>query len=215
MLYRILIATFILITSCCQKQKVNMSVAETNQNKAEKQEQILSEEDKILDSLKGLKFDTTNYLGKISYLKNQLGIQYYPFGYDRDTLFDINYDGKKDLIFFVFALAGTGLKQGMEAYIFSPEHRCFVRDSLLSSVRNPSFFLDKKKITGFYLANGGGYCNELRYKKGRWVETKIVDVSNDNDIVDWKITNLESGKKTVIKESYFGIPPKEVLETNY
>lgn len=192
-----------------------MSVAETNQNKAEKQEQILSEEDKILDSLKGLKFDTTNYLGKISYLKNQLGIQYYPFGYDRDTLFDINYDGKKDLIFFVFALAGTGLKQGMEAYIFSPEHRCFVRDSLLSSVRNPSFFLDKKKITGFYLANGGGYCNELRYKKGRWVETKIVDVSNDNDIVDWKITNLESGKKTVIKESYFGIPPKEVLETNY
>ena len=192
-----------------------MSVAETNQNKAEKQEQILSEEDKILDSLKGLKFDTTNYLGKISYLKNQLGIQYYPFGYDRDTLFDINYDGKKDLIFFVFAQAGTGLKQGMEAFIFSPVHRCFVRDSLLSSIRNPSFFLDKQKITGFYLANGGGYCNELRFKKGRWVETKIVDVSNDKDIVDWKITNLESGKKTVIKESYFGIPPKEVLETNY
>lgn len=164
-----------------------------------------------LDYLKQLVFDTTTNEGKLDFIRNQVAIELFPMESEKDTLIDVNFDHKKDFIFTYFAQAGTGRKEGVIVYINNGDHH-YIKDSLLSSIRNPSFFLKKKKITGYYLAHGGGECIELNYFNEKWNITKVVSVENHEENSKWICTFPEMNSVKTFKLPYKHIPPSEIIE---
>lgn len=166
-----------------------------------------------LDQLKQLVFDTTTIEGKLDFIRNQVAIELFPIEPEKDTLIDVNFDRKKDFIFTYFAQAGTGRKEGMIVYINKGNHH-FIKDSLLTSIRNPSFFLKKKKITGYYLAHGGGECIELNYFNEKWNITNIITVDNEEENTIWNCFDPLTKKHKKLKIPYTYSPPNEIIETN-
>lgn len=166
-----------------------------------------------LDHLKQLVFDTTTEEGKLDFIRNKVAIELFPMEPEKDTLIDVNFDHKKDFIFTYFAQAGTGRKEGMVVYLNKGDSH-FFRDSLLSSIRNPSFFLKKKKITGYYLANGGGECIELKYFNEKWNITKEVSMDNNEENSTWICTYPEKNSSKTFRIPYNYIPPSEIIEVD-
>ena len=132
---------------------------------------------------------------------------------DSDTLLDLNYDGNNDYIINYYGQSGSGIKNKVRIYIYDKKKGEFVLDERLSDLSNPSFYLDKKMITEFYIGNGGGSGSKLEWIKEKWQVTKTFDVEHAEKTI-WKTTNLLSGKIEYFELPFQLIPPAEILETN-
>jgi hypothetical protein len=102
--------------------------------------------------------------------------------------------------------------------LFDPNGKKYRKDTLLSSVTNPSYYLIGKMITGFYLGNGGGGGDQLEWMNGAWVVTKKVSASSGENYIDsvyWSIYYPLTGKKDSVLDLYRGVPIKAVLRNEY
>lgn len=178
---------------------------------------VLDTELSDYDSLSLVKIDTSTLKGKRAYILNQFYLEN-PFNdRDIDTLFDVNYDGFKDFIIPYYHQSGTGLKHAVQIYLYSKKHNTYFTDSLLSQIQNPSFYIQKKKITGFYIGMGGGSGQELIWKNKIWQIHKTFEVENiGNEYGDkslWTISYPSINKTEKIIKAYRMIPYPEILET--
>lgn len=206
----LLTLTLILLTASCNETISSKEKAKQTDVQTSTEEVDL--EDLILDSLKKMSFDTNTYNGKLDYIRNLVAMELFPMEVNDDTLFDLNFDGIDDLVFSYYAQAGTGRKEGMFVYLNKGTKNIFEKDSLLSSIRNPSFFLKKKKITGYYLAHGGGECIELKFFNKKWNISKLVSVDNHEENSRWICTFPEKNSSKTYNLPYDYIPPSEIIE---
>lgn len=80
---------------------------------------------------------------------------------DSDTLIDLNYDNIKDFVIGYYGQSGTGLKNKIRVYLYDIKKDNYVLNEQLSNLSNPTFYIDEKTITEFYISNGGGSGNKL------------------------------------------------------
>jgi hypothetical protein len=166
------------------------------------------------DSLINLRIDTTTLAGKREYITNRFYIENDLVSPDYDTLIDVTYDGNKDYIIGYYGRQGTGIKNRVKVYFFNTQCNCYILNEQLSDLPNPTFYIRDKKITGFYIGNGGGGGGRLEWLDNRWTTTKEFEVDNDGDTTKWKLS-YPLKKKTEIKvRPYQMIPPKDILETD-
>lgn len=209
----------ILIFSCrekAQRKKSQNSYLEYTVIKNDTPK-VLNTELSDYDSLSLVKIDTSSLEGKRNYILNQFYLQN-PFRSNgNDTLFDVNYDGFKDLIIPTYGQSGTGFKYGAEVYLYTKSIRSYVLDSLLSGNPNPSFFIKEKKITSFYIGLGGGYGTEFIWKNKIWQIHKTFEVHRLGDELGstalWRITYESSNKTEKHIKPFREIPYPEILET--
>jgi hypothetical protein len=166
------------------------------------------------DSLRDAKIDTTTLKGKREYLMNRFLIEHTPSAPDYDTLRDLNFDGQKDYIIGFYGLAGSGIKNRVKIYFYNKKQNRYVLSEILTDLPNPTFYIEKKKITGFYIGNGGGDGARLEWIKGKWTITKEFSVSNEGDNTVWEVNYPLLKKKVKIVRPFQMIPPDDILETN-
>ena len=133
---------------------------------------------------------------------------------DYDTLIDLTYDGHKDYIIGYYGKSGTGIKNRVNIYLFNPKRHSYILDEQLSNLSNPTFYIKQKKITGFYIGNGGGGGSKFEWINNIWTLTKEFDVDKDGDTTKWKISYPLKKKKNTIVRPFQMIPPEEILETD-
>jgi hypothetical protein len=165
------------------------------------------------DSLAKADVDTTTLNGKREWIMNQFLIDHRQ-NPDFDTSLDLTYDGFKDYVIGYYGQSGTGIKNRVKVYFYQSRCNCFLLDEQLSGLPNPTFYIKKKKITGFYIGHGGGGGGRLEWLNNKWTRTKEFEVDNDDDSTKWMITYPLSGKKEVKARPFQMIPPAEILETN-
>lgn len=161
-------------------------------------------------ALKDLKIDTSTLEGKRKYILEYVAIENGATEYD--TLVDLNYDGNNDYVIGVYGQCGTGFKNGVVVYLLNTNADCYIKDTVITGLPNPTFYLKQKKITSFYLGGGGGAGERLELINGIWVVTKRFNVSNDTENTIWEIEYPLKGKKEVYRHSYQMLPPENVLE---
>lgn len=166
------------------------------------------------DSLARVHVDTSTLQGKRSRLMNQFLLENGLVAPDYDTLIDLTYDGHKDYIIGYYGKSGTGIKNRVNVYMFNPKKHSYFLDQQLSNLPNPTFYINKKKITGFYIGNGGGGGSKFEWINNKWTLTKEFDVDKDGDTAKWKISYPLKKKEEVIVRPFQMIPPEEILETD-
>ena len=224
-----ILALFLLAVGCDSKQK---STAAKEKNR-KYMDSLHSELDYSLDlqrqsAKKALKkdlskskdsiiIDTSTLAGKRKYISDQLRATLYPLGggYSFDTLFDVNYDQSKDFILAYYGPAGTGLKHRVEVYVYSSQKNNYIFDEQLSSLFNPTFYIDEKKITSFYIAHGGGEGKQLEWVNQKWQITKEFFVRNQGEQSIWEINYPLIHKKETLIHPYQPFPPKSILISQY
>jgi hypothetical protein len=132
---------------------------------------------------------------------------------DYDTLIDLNYDNIKDFIIGYYGQSGTGIKNKVRVYLFDTNKNDYVLNEQLSGLSNPTFYIKQKKITEFYIGNGGGNGSKLEWIDKKWIVTKVFDVDYNKINTIWKITYPLEMKTENITRPFQMIPPKEILET--
>ena len=165
------------------------------------------------DSLANAFVDTTTLKGKRQWIMNHFLIENNLSLPDYDTLFDLTYDGYNDYVIGYYGQAGTGIKNRVKVYFYNPKNKRYILDEQLSDLPNPTFYIKQKKITGFYIGNGGGGGGRLEWLNGKWTTTKEFDVHNEGDTTKWKISYPLKKKKEVLVQPYQMIPPENILET--
>lgn len=168
----------------------------------------------MYDSLARAPVDTSTLQGKRSWLMNHFLVENGLVSPDYDTLFDLTYDGFKDYVIGYYGKSGTGIKNRVDVYLFNPKKHCYVLDKQLSGLPNPTFYIKQKKITGFYIGNGGGGGQRLEWINNNWRITKEFEVDEDGDTTKWKISYPIKKKKEVLVRPFQMIPPENILETD-
>lgn len=216
----LIIVSFIILSSCNLTERKNTQL--TAKDRITSQiDTALSENSSIgnssfsdtYDSLARAYVDTSTLQGKRSWLMNQFLIENGLSSPDYDTLFDLTYDGFQDYVIGYYGKSGTGIKNKVKVYLFNPKKQCYFLDVQLSDIPNPTFYIKQKKITGFYIGNGGGAGGRLEWINNKWTTTKEFDVDKEGDRTKWKISYPLKKKKEVIVRPFQMIPPEEVLET--
>jgi len=216
-----IIATLIVQTSCNLTESKNIQL--TTKDSVDFQiDTTLSQIDNngkstysdTYDSLAKTPVDTSTLLGKRSWLMNQFLLENGLVSPDYDTLFDLTYDGLDDYIIGYYGKSGTGIKNRVNVYIYSQKRHFYMLDEQLSNLPNPTFYIKQKKITGFYIGNGGGVGQRLEWINKKWTITKEFEVDKDGDTTKWKISYPLKKKKEVVVRPFQMIPPKEILETD-
>lgn len=129
-------------------------------------------------------------------------------------MIDLNYDNIKDYVIGYYGQSGTGIKNKIRVYLFDIKKQNYVLNKQLSDLSNPTFYIEKKKITEFYISNGGGNGSKLEWINGKWVVTKIFEV-NENEIKTvWKVTYPLKNQTEYFTKPFKMIPQKDILETN-
>jgi hypothetical protein len=167
------------------------------------------------DSLPQNSIDTTNLTGKRQYILQQFQTEN-PIslpGYD--TLLDLNNDGVEDYIIGYYGQSGTGLKNRVSVYLYDGENDGYHFNEKLSGLPNPSFYMKQKKITWFYIANGGGDAGILEWINGTWTTTIEFDIDRQGVQAIWEITYPPKHKGEKIVRPFQPIPPDEILENSY
>jgi hypothetical protein len=167
------------------------------------------------DRLSQPSIDTTNLTGKRQYILQQFQTEN-PIslpGYD--TLLDLNNDGVEDYIIGYYGQSGTGLKNRVSVYLYDGENDRYHFNEKLSGLPNPSFYMKQKKITWFYIANGGGNAGILEWINGTWTTTKEFDIDWQGDQAIWEITYPPKHKGEKIARPFQPIPPNDILENQY
>lgn len=202
----ILILSFIFLTNCNsteQKELVEKSITT-----------VIDTVEEIAAPIPQIKIDTTTLNGKREYILNWFETsepRRYP---DFDTLMDLTYDGHKDYVIGYYGSTGTGIKNRMQVFLYNKNIDNYILDSTLSDVANPTFYIGKRKITGFYIGGGGGGGHKLEWVKNKWVKTKTFTVDNDNGKGLWIIHYPLKHKTDTIHREFQMIPPDEILETD-
>ncbi len=132
---------------------------------------------------------------------------------DYDTLIDLNYDGVKDFVIGYYGQSGSGIKNKVQVYLFDFNEQDLIYDEKLSDLSNPTFYIDKKKITEFYIGNGGGSGAQFEWINNTWTITKTFEIENNETNDVWKINYPLIPKTEYLTKPYQYIPPKEVVET--
>jgi hypothetical protein len=217
----IIIGTLILLTSCnlTEKERTKQTINDTVISQIDTTKSLtdnianFSYSD-TYDSLIRANVDTSTLQGKRSWLMNQFLIENGLASPDYDTLLDLTYDGNKDYIIGFYGKSGTGIKNRINVYLFNPERHSYILDEKLSDLPNPTFYIKQKKITGFYIGNGGGSGVKLEWINSTWRTTKEFSVDMDGDSTKWNIYFPLSRKRQEIIQPFQMIPPKNILETN-
>ena len=169
-----------------------------------------------LDSIANIIVDTMTLEGKRQKIMNNFIIEFMNSP-DYDTLLDLNYDGHKDYVIGYYGKSGTGIKNRNDVYLYAPKVNSYSKDEQLSDLPNPTFYIKEKKITGFYIGNGGGGGEKLEWLKNKWTKTKEFEVDFDDvnrDRTEWRIKYPITNKTEVIIGPFQMIPPVDVLETD-
>lgn len=167
----------------------------------------------VIDPGDTVTIDTSTPEAQLRFIKKQFDYEYSPAGSMYDTLVDVNYDGYKDYVIGFYAGSGTGIKNGAVVYTYQLAQKKYLEDTVLSYKPNPTFYISQKKITYFYLANGGGQGGRLTYQHGKWIEAIHFDVDNKESESAWDISYPVSGKKKTMRRPYQMVPPEDILET--
>jgi len=133
---------------------------------------------------------------------------------DYDTLIDLNYDNIKDFVIGFYGQSGSGIKNKIRVYLYDIKEQNYVLNEQLSDLSNPTFYIDQKKITEFYIGNGGGSGSKLEWIEGKWIVTKMFEVEENEIKTVWKITYPLKKETEYFAKPYQMIPPKDILETN-
>mgnify|MGYP000639798054 CR=1 FL=1 len=166
------------------------------------------------DSLQQVIIDTTTLAGKREYIMNHFIIDNSPSSEDYDTLLDMNYDGIEDYVIGYYGQMGTGIKNRIKVYLFDKISKCYKLDAQLSGLSNPTFYLEQKKMTAFYIGQGAGSGCKLEWINEQWITTKTFIVDSHNKNIIWNINYPLKDKTEELFLPYNMIPPAEVLETN-
>lgn len=216
----LIITTITILTSCNLKEHQNIQSSEdsslvqvdTPHIGIDKTDQISY--DGVYDSLAKAHVDTSTLKGKREWIMNHFLIENAPSASDYDTLFDITYDGFNDYVIGYYGQAGTGIKNRVKVFFYDPKNNCYILNEQLSDLPNPTFYIKQKKITGFYIGNGGGGGGRLEWINNKWTTTKEFEVHKEGDTTKWKISYPLKKKKEVVVRPFQMIPPKEILETD-
>lgn len=160
------------------------------------------------------KIDTSKIEGKRQYIKYRF-LEENQLAFQSDTLLDLNYDQQLDYVIFYERTSGSGLRKMMLAYLFQIEKQNYTKDTFFSYLPNPSFFLNRKQITSFYLGQGTGDGKLMEWRQNRWQVIKTFTTNNQMEDTVWIIDYPLAGKQEKIKAKYHYKPPKEVLESIY
>lgn len=133
---------------------------------------------------------------------------------DYDTLIDLNYDNIKDFVIGYYGQSGTGIKNRVRVFLYDIKKHNYILNEQFSGLSNPTFYIDKKKITEFYIGNGGGSGSQLEWINEKWIVTKLFEVHNNDDKTVWKITYPLQNKTENIVRPFQMIPPEDILKTN-
>jgi len=217
----LIIGTVILLTSCnltdskgTQRTTKDTVISQIDTTLSQTDNSENSSYSDAYDSLAIAHVDTSTLHGKRSWLMNQFSLERGLVSPDYDTLIDLTYDGQKDYIIGYYGKSGTGIKNRVNVYLFNPKRHSYILDEKLSNLPNPTFYIKQKKITGFYIGNGGGDGSKLEWINNKWTLTKEFDVDKDGDTTKWKISYPLKKKKDVIVRPFQMIPPEEILETD-
>ncbi len=136
-------------------------------------------------------------------------IDAYPLG-AKDTLIDLNGDQLKDILIEYYGLAGSGEKNRIKAYLFDRSSKKFIASAQLENIVNPSFYLDKKIVVGYYVANGGGSATKFRWK-GSVLDTLEhiqIDIKweNHSPVFSSKCNNYITKTTTTIVDGIINLP---------
>ena len=131
-----------------------------------------------------------------------------------DTLIDLNYDNIKDFVIGYYGQSGTGINNKIRVYLYDLKKHNYILNEQLSELSNPTFYIDQKKITEFYIGNGGGSGSKLEWINRKWVVTKMFEVDENEIQTVWKITYPLTKKTEYSAKPYKMIPTKDILETN-
>lgn len=158
--------------------------------------------------------DTSTLHGKREIILNKFmtegEIQRHP---DFDTLIDLTYDNNKDYVIGYYGSTGSGIKNRIEVFLFNKQTNSYYFDSLLSDMANPTFYLDKKKITNFYIGNGGGGGSRLEWINNKWTPTKTFTVDKQDTVALWTITYPLENRSVKKTRTFQMVPPDDILET--
>lgn len=177
--------------------------------KSDSNKVVIEENYSTIVKVSSPEIDTATLEGKRAFILNE-----YP-DMTFDTLLDLNFDKDDDYIIGYYAGAGTGLKNRISVYLFDNQQNRYTFDEHLSGIANPTFYLKKKAITGFYIGAGSGEGEKLEWIGGKWVQTKTFSVANKNESKnEWEISYPLTNKRETISMPYQMIPPKSILETS-
>jgi hypothetical protein len=212
--YLIFILCFCSCNNTNRNEKADKEAAQIVSTETTEQARTSNGSLNAYDSLRNLQVDTTTLAGKREYIINQFYIENDLVSPDYDTLIDLTYDGNKDYVIGYYGRSGTGIKNRVKVSFFNTKCNCYILNEQLSDLPNPTFYIKAKKITGFYIGNGGGGGSQLEWLNKKWNIVKEFDVDNDGDTTKWKIS-YPLKKKTEIKvRPYQMIPPKDILDTD-
>jgi hypothetical protein len=170
----------------------------------------------VRDSIALLKIDTSTPEGKRQAILRKLTLHYsFAMSECSDTLFDLNFDRHADLVVRHYGTMGTGLKNFIDVYLYDPQSEQYIFDQQLSDLRNPSFYLEKKKITEFYIGYGAGDGNELEWINGKWITTRTISVFNNAENTLWMITDPRGSDTAQIALPFQMVPPRKVLRNTF
>lgn len=133
---------------------------------------------------------------------------------DYSKLIDLNYDNIKDFVIGYYGQSGSGIKNKVRVYLYDIKKHDYVLNNQLSDLSNPTFYIEQKKITEFYIGNGGGSGSQLEWVNRKWIATKMFEVDENEIKTVWKITYPLKEKTEYLARPYQMIPPKDILETN-
>ncbi|MBI1836323.1 MAG: hypothetical protein HYR91_03560 [Flavobacteriia bacterium] len=201
----LLVSLFIFIWSCSTKPKQIQTT-----KKIKPTINLYTQQHATQDSIN--ENDTNTLIGKRNFIF-QTFLKSYPCT-EFDSLIDINYDGNLDYIIGFYSLNGTGFKNRIKVYLYNQITKSYIANKELSKLRNPTFYIKKKKITEFYIGNGGGNGKELIWKKNQWVTNKEFTVRNNDSLTTWEVQYKFVDLIEVSKQAFQMIPPKNILETN-
>jgi len=142
----------------------------------------------------------------------------YPNG-GNDTLIDLNGDRYKDILIEYYGASGTGLKNRIQVFLFDPFRNKFKESEQLSNLANPTFYFNKKIITGYYVANGGGYATKMKWDHSKFDTLEYIDIEVNNSVKDHPVFTLSSynyvTKKRQVKTLSVMDLPKEYNYWDY
>ncbi|HET6995339.1 MAG TPA: hypothetical protein VFI06_10180 [Chitinophagaceae bacterium] len=122
--------------------------------------------------------DSTTIEGKAAILLARLKDSAdYAAIHGRDTLMDLNGDKQADLLLEFYAAAGTGLKNGVNIYMFDKRSNRFVTEPV--DLPNPTFNFKNNTVVSYYIAMGAGYATELKWDRLTLDTLESIEVEND------------------------------------
>ncbi|MFT6922517.1 MAG: hypothetical protein ACJA1C_001522 [Crocinitomicaceae bacterium] len=182
--------------------------------------QLVEQVDTLVDVLVDLplvevKIDTSTLEGKCKFIVDEFKSGQKHLAYVHDTLLDLNFDSYPDLIIETQLIAGRGIKNGVEAYVFDHEKSYYVRDPFISAMDNPSFYLEDNKISCFHLSFASGYGKEYEWQEGEWIIVKKFEVTNHGKSSVWKVTDDCTNTEDFFNHPFEMVPPREVIQHKF